>query len=177
MNKIILLSVLATFSTGAFAVDLSDMQAIVFVNESNDSISGEFKQSNDCDGDGTSHSLSGSGLPTIPSYDDENIYSITVPEDNVAYQCISLNGGSKSDDITIDSDEHPGEIIYDAGSSSAEVIVHYGHPTYYNAEFCYVEDVDGIDDNDDKYVWPSYENDTLTIHITDSAPPSSLDEC
>lgn len=177
MKKIILLSALAGWSAGALAVDLSGMQYIIFVNESNDSISGEFKTDNDCDEDGTSHSLSGAGLATIPSYDNEDIYSVTVPEDNIAYKCVSLNGDSKSDDITIDSDDQSGEILYDAGASDAKVLVHYGHPTYYNGEFCYVNDKDGINDSDDKFVYPTYKDDTLTIHITDTAPPSDLDEC
>ncbi|EMQ2878869.1 hypothetical protein V9N52_004215 [Vibrio navarrensis] len=183
MKKIILLSTLSAWSFGVFAVDVSGMQALVFVNDSNDYIRGSFRENSNCNDSGHvtgKLSLDPPGEATIPNYDERKMYYFTLPSDGHDYRCVSLNDNDKNDDIFLGYNNH-GEygIVYAAGSRDDDVggIVTFSSSTDYSASLCYQEDTDGIDGNDDKYVWPSYENDTLTIHITDSAPPSSLGKC
>ncbi|EMQ2878848.1 hypothetical protein V9N52_004188 [Vibrio navarrensis] len=181
MKKIVFLSTLAVWSTGALAVDISDIHSLVFINESNDIFLGGLRESGYCDqgNEDIDANLVAPGLPTVPFYTGYAIDYFEIPSFNDAhYKCVTLNGNNINDDIfLIESTSNDYGIGYSPGISGVKPIVIFPHDSIYEANFCYVEDVDGIDGNDDKYVWPSYENGTLTIHMTDSSPPSDLNNC
>lgn len=177
------LSILAFFSWHAYAVDMSAINAVVFINESTDYIAGDFRQDYHCSDDGYSprYDLAVPGVFTLPYISSSygGIYAVDIPDDNSSalFECITLNGNDANDDISFDYDYYRENIniYYKPGSSGWREIVKFTDAT--NADFCYVYDKDGIDGNDDKYIYPTYENDTLTIHLTDWAPPSNLSEC
>lgn len=182
MKKLLITATLLLSPFSTYAVNLSNMQYIVLINESNDVIKGSFREEQTCNDEGhvTGNLSLEDGVKVIPNYDSNEINYVTSISDGYDYQCTSLNDNSKSDDIVYGGscrDGYYGCISYDPGGSQARPIVNTRDGGTLDADFCYVEDEDGIDGNDDKYVYPTYADGTLTIHITDSAPPSDLAEC
>lgn len=53
MKKRVFLIALAVFPFSTFAVDISNMHSIVFIDESSDDIDGDFRERYDCDEGGT----------------------------------------------------------------------------------------------------------------------------
>lgn len=49
MKKRVFLIALAVFPFSTFAVDISNMHSIVFIDESSDDIDGDFRERYDCD--------------------------------------------------------------------------------------------------------------------------------
>lgn len=179
MKKRVFLIALAVFPFSTFAVDISNMHSIVFIDESSDDIDGDFRERYDCDeGDySPRYDLSPPGLATVPDYDSNGIHGVYISSGSASFSCVSLNNNSKADDIYFENylGYNYASVYYNAGSSGDVSIVRLTSSS--NANFCYVYDKDGIDGNDDKYIYPVYKDNILTIHITDSTPPSNLNEC